>query len=222
MSSIVTAGDEIAGPTTAEIVDRKAARMLDEHALRTIFLEARSANGFVAQPVSREQLAHSVELALMGPTSANNLPARFVFVTTPEAKERLRPALMPGNVEKTMAAPATAIVAVEPNFHQHFDRTFPERAEMLKGVFGGMPEELRFATARDNAILQMGYFIIALRSLGLDAGPMAGFDRATVDQAFFPDGPYKTQYLINIGYGDDTKLFPRLPRFNVDEIARFD
>lgn len=214
--------DEPIVPTLAELVERKAARRLDEHALRSIFLEARTANGFLDRPVSREQLAQAVELALMGPTSANNLPARFVFVTTPEAKERLRPALSPGNLDKTMAAPATAIVAADPNFHERFDRTFPDRATMFKELFANMPAEQRLATAWDNALLQMGYFIVALRSLGLDAGPMAGFDRAAVDAAFFPDGSLRTQYLINIGYGDDTKLFPRLPRFNVDEVARFE
>ena len=222
MSTYPNTVDEAAVPTTAQIVARKAARGLDENALRTIFLDARTANGFLDRPVSRTQLAQALELALLGPTSANNLPARFVFVTSPRAKELLRPALGPGNVDKTMVAPATAIVATDPNFHEHFDRTFPERAVMFKEMFGGMPSEQRLAMAWDNALLQMGYFIIALRSLGLDAGPMAGFDRAAVDAVFFPVGKFRSQYLINIGYGDDTKLFPRLPRFNVDEIARFD
>lgn len=93
---------------------------------------------------------------------------------------------------------------------------------MFKGLFGGLPDAPRRAMAWDNAILQMGYFIIALRSVGLDAGPMAGFDRAVVDAAFFPDGKFASQYVMNLGYGDDTKVFPRLPRFNVDEVARFE
>jgi len=207
--------------TIDQLVDRKAARLLDERALRSIFLEARTANGFLDRPVPRELLAQAVEPALMGPTSANALPKRLVFVTSPEAKERLRPALSAGNLDKTMAAPTTAIVATDLTFYEHFSRTFPDRAEMLRNLFGTMPAELQRGTAWDNAILQMGYFIIALRALGLDAGPMAGFDRDIVDGAFFPDGRFASQYLINIGYGDDTKLFPRLPRFNVDEIASF-
>ncbi len=133
----------------------------------------------------------------------------------------MRPSLSPGNLDKTMAAPTTAIVATDLSFHELFSRTFPDRAEMFKNSFAAMDPELRRAYAWDNALLQMGYFIIALRSVGLDAGPMAGFDRKLVDAAFFPDGRFAAQYLINIGYGDDTKVFARLPRFNVDEIASF-
>lgn len=208
-------------PSLDELIDRKAARGLDEWALRSIFLEARTANGFLDRPVPRELLAQAVELSLLGPTSANALPMRLVFVTSPEAKERLRPSLSPGNLEKTIAAPTTAIVATDLSFHERFSRTFPDRAEMLRNTFAAMEPGQQRGVAWDNAVLQMGYFIVALRSLGLDAGPMAGFDRAIVDAAFFPDGRFASQYLINIGYGDDAKLFPRLPRFNVDEIASF-
>jgi 3-hydroxypropanoate dehydrogenase len=208
-------------PTTDEIVDLKAARELDEAALRTIFLEARTANGFLDYPVHRELLARAVELTLLGPTSANGLPLRLVFVESAEAKEKLRPSLSPGNLDKTMAAPVTAIVATDLKFYEQFPRTFPDRGEMLKGMLAAMEPAAQRAFAWDNAVLQMAYFIVALRSLGLDTGPMAGFDRKIVDEAFFPDGNWASQYLINIGYGDDSKLFPRLPRFNVDEIARF-
>ena len=207
--------------TTDEIVDLKAARELDEAALRTIFLEARTANGFLDYPVQRELLARAVELALLGPTSANGLPLRLVFVESAEAKEKLRPSLLAGNLEKTMAAPVTAIIATDLKFYEQFPRTFPDRGQMLKGMVAAMEPAAQRETAWDNAVLQMAYFIVALRSLGLDAGPMAGFNRKTVDEAFFPDGNWASQYLINIGYGDDSKLFPRLPRFNVDEIARF-
>jgi len=209
-------------PTTDQIVERKAAGVLDERALRSIFLEARSANGFLERPVPRELLARAVELALLGPTSANALPMRIVFVESAEAKERLRPALSPGNVDKTMGAPATAIVATDLHFFEHFPRTFPERGEAMKARFAALEAPAQRAFAWDNALLQMGYFIVAARALGLDAGPMAGFDRALVDAAFFPDGRSVSQYLINLGYADDTKIFPRLPRFNVDEIARFE
>jgi 3-hydroxypropanoate dehydrogenase len=212
----------IAPPTVDEIVELKSARSLDDRALRTIFFEARTANGFVDRPVPRDLLARAVEIALLGPTSANSLPLRIVFVETPEAKERLRPAMAPTNLDKTMATPVNAIIATDLKFYDQFPRTFPERGEMFKGVFGGLPPEARRGMAWDNAMLQMGYFIIALRSVGLDAGPMAGFERSIVDAAFFPDGQFVSQYVINIGYGDDTKVFPRLPRFNVDEIARFE
>ncbi len=208
-------------PTIDEIIELKAARALDERALRTIFLEARTANGFVDRPVPRDLLERAVEIALLGPTSANSLPLRVVFVEAPDAKERLRPAMAPNNLDKTMAAPVTAIIATDLKFYDQFPRTFPERGEMFKGMFGGFHAEARRGMAWDNAILQMGYFIIALRSVGLDAGPMAGFERSIVDAAFFPDGQFVSQYVINIGYGDDKKVFPRLPRFNVDEIARF-
>lgn len=209
-------------PTVDEIVALKAARALDENALRTIFFEARTANGFVDCPVPRDLLVRAVEIALMGPTSANSLPLRIVFVETPEAKERLRPAMAATNLAKTMAAPVTAIIATDLKFYDQFPRTFPERAEMFKGRFGGLPAEAQRGMAWDNALLQMGYFIIALRSVGLDVGPMAGFERSIVDAAFFPDGQFVSQYVMNIGYGDDTKVFPRLPRFNVEEIARFE
>jgi 3-hydroxypropanoate dehydrogenase len=208
-------------PTTDEIVDLKASRELDEAALRTIFLEARTANGFLDYPVHREMLARAVELALLGPTSANALPLRLVFVESAEAKERLRPSLSAGNLEKTMAAPVTAIIATDLKFYEQFPRTFPDRGEMLKGMVAAKEPAVQREFAWDNAVLQMAYFIVALRALGLDAGPMAGFDRKIVDGAFFPDGNWVSQYLINIGYGDDSKLSPRLPRFNVDEIARF-
>jgi len=222
MESSTTAPSYAIDPPTAdEIVELKSARSLDDRALRTIFFEARTANGFLDRPVPRDLIERAVDIALLGPTSANSLPLRIVFVETPEAKERLRPAMSAANLEKTMAAPLTAIIATDLKFYDHFTRTFPERAEMFKSLFGGFPAEARRGMAWDNAVLQMGYFIIALRSVGLDAGPMAGFERSIVDAAFFPDGQFASQYVINIGYGDDTKVFPRLPRFNVDEIARF-
>ena len=190
-----------------QIVELKKARTIDERALRSIFLEARTANGFLDRPVPRELLAQAVELALIGPTSANALPMRVVFVESPEAKERLKPAMSPGNLDKTMAAPATAIVATDLKFYEQFPRTFPARGEAMKETFAGMEPDKQRGFAWDNALLQMGYFIIALRALGLDTGPMAGFDRAKVDAAFFPEGQWVSQYLINIGYGDDAGRF---------------
>jgi 3-hydroxypropanoate dehydrogenase len=208
-------------PTPEQQIAIKAARALDDTALRTIFHEARTANGFLSAPVTREQLEAAIELAELGPTSANTLPLRYVFVESPEAKERLRPALSPGNLDKTMAAPVTAIVAADLQFYENIPRTFPARPEMANNFKGDDKLEFTRGFARDNAILQIGYFIIALRAGGLDAGPMGGFDRPKVDAEFFPDGRLVSIWLINIGYGDDTKTFPRLPRLKPDEIARF-
>ncbi len=208
-------------PTLDEIVGLKSARALDERALGAIFLEARTANGFHDRPVPRDVLDRALEIALLGPTSANTLPLRVVFVQTPEAKERLKPALLPGNVEKTMGAPVTAIIAADLQFFEFLPRNLPGRGEKFQELFAGMEAPAQRAVAWDNAVLQMGYFIIAARAVGLDAGPMGGFDRALVDAAFFPDGRFVSIYLINLGYGDDTKTTPRLPRFAVEEIARY-
>jgi 3-hydroxypropanoate dehydrogenase len=208
-------------PNFEEIIELKSARALSERATETIFTEARTANGFIDRAISHQLLDHALELALLGPTSANMLPMRVIFVESAEAKAKLKPALNEGNREKTMAAPVTAIIAADLNFFEHFPRLFPERGEMFKGMFGGLPAEIQRSTAWDNAVLQMAYFIIALRSVGLDAGPMAGFDRQIVDAAFFAEGRFVSQYLINIGYGDDTKVWPRLPRFEAHDIARY-
>lgn len=208
-------------PTADEIVDIKMATALDEPSLAKIFVEARTANAFLKRPVPHQLLERALDLALLGPTSANSLPLRIVFIESPEAKQRLKPALWEGNRDKTIAAPVTAIIAADLKFFEHFSRLFPQRGEMLKETFGSMPPAAQRANAWDNALLQMAYFIIALRAVGLDAGPMAGFERTVVDQAFFPDGQFVSQYLINIGYADESNMFPRLPRFRADDIARF-
>jgi len=213
---------QIEQPTHDEIVAQKSARAVDERALRTIFTDAHSANRFLPKPVPRELLKRAVELTEHGPTSANTLPLRIVFVESAEAKERLRPALSAGNVDKTMSAPVTAIVAADLEFYEHIPRLFPQKPEM-KNVFAG-PERAEFSRAQAfmNATLQGGYFILAVRSLGLDAGPMGGFDREKTDATFFPDGKLKSIFLVALGYADDTKSFPRGPRFAVDEIVRFE
>jgi 3-hydroxypropanoate dehydrogenase len=208
-------------PTPEEIIEIKAGRALDERALETIFTEARTANGFLDRKIPHQVLDRALELALLGPTSANMLPMRVVFVESADAKEKLKPALNEGNRDKTMAAPVTAIMAADLNFYEHFPRLFPERGEMFKGMFAGLPPEIQRGNAWDNALLQMAYFIVALRSLGLDTGPMAGFERPIVDAAFFPEGRFVSQYLMNIGYGDDTKVWPRLPRFEAHDIAQY-
>src|SRR5580658_2463293 len=207
-------------PTVEQIVALKQGRAIDEHALRSLFLEARTANGFLDVPVPRELFERAVEIAEIGPTSANSLPARYVFVQSPEAKERLKPCVGPSNLAKTMAAPATVIFAADLKFYENFPRTFPTRPEMRERMAGDAVEKVR-EFARDNALLQMGYFTLAARALGLDCGPMAGFDRAKTDAEFFPDGRFISIFLINIGYGDDTKYFPRLPRLEPAEVAQF-
>jgi 3-hydroxypropanoate dehydrogenase len=208
-------------PTLEQAIKIKQQRAIDESSLRTIFLEARTSNGFLDAPVPRELLERAVEIAELGPTSANSLPARYVFVQSPQAKERLRPCVGAGNLEKTMKAPATAIVAADLKFYENFPRTFPTRPQMADNF---SPPEKAASTrefSRDNSILQMAYFMIAARALGLDCGPMAGFDRAKTDAEFFPDGRFISLFLINVGYGDDSKGFPRLPRLAPAEIAQF-
>lgn len=207
-------------PTVAQIVALKQQRAVDEHALRTLFLEARTANGFLDVPVPRELFERAVEIAEIGPTSANSLPARYVFVQSPEAKERLKPCVGAANLAKTMAAPACVIFAADLKFYENFPRTFPTRPEMRERTAAQPLDKIR-ESARDNALLQMGYFLLACRALGLDCGPMAGFDREKTDAEFFPDGRYISIFLINLGYGDDTKYFPRLPRLETAEIATF-
>jgi 3-hydroxypropanoate dehydrogenase len=179
-----------------------------------IFRAARTHNVWLPHPVPSQLLRQAYELASLGPTSANTTPARYVFLTTREAKERLRPALAPGNVEKTMAAPVTAIIAWDTEFHEKLPRLFPQRD--MRSMFLGKPDLIE-ATAFRNSSLQGAYFMLAARSLGLDCGPMSGFDAAKVDAEFFPDGKWKSNFLCNLGYGDSTKLFPRNPRLSFEE-----
>ena len=187
-------------------------------ALDQLFREARTHNFWLDKKVPEALIREAVDLAKMAPTSANTLPARFVFVRSPEAKEKLKPALMPGNVDKTMAAPVTAVVGYYTNFFEHAPRLFPQ-ADIRPWYSGNA--EFAERTAFQNGTLQAAYLILALRSLGLDTGPMTGFNNAAVDEAFFAGTTVKSNILINIGYGDAAKVFPRNPRFDFDEIARF-
>ncbi len=150
----------------------------------------------------------------MGPTSANSSPGRFVFLTTPEAKERLVPALMPTNVDKTRNAPVNVIVASDTEFYNHLPKLFPQRD--MKGAFSSNPAFIEETMMR-NGSLQGAYFIIAARALGLDCGPMSGFDKEKVNKEFFPDGKWKANFLCNLGHGDASKLFPRNPRLDFEE-----
>jgi 3-hydroxypropanoate dehydrogenase len=190
---------------------------LYKEALEQLFTKARTHNGWLDRPVPDSLLREAVDIAKWGPTSANCLPMRVVFVRSAKAKERLAPALSSGNLAKTMAAPATAIVAYDLKFYEHLPRLYP--AADARSWFEG-DEALIQQTAFRNGSLQGAYFILALRALGLDVGPMSGFDNGKVDAEFFTSGAVKSNFLINIGYGDESKLYPRGPRFSFEEIAQ--
>ncbi|MBT2116318.1 malonic semialdehyde reductase [Dyella sp. LX-66] len=193
--------------------------LLSEAALDQLFREARTYNAFLDKPVSDEVLRQVYELAKFGPTSANSSPARIVFVKSAEAKAKLEPHLSEGNRAKTMKAPVTAIVGVDHEFYEHLPRLFPH-ADARSWFVGNQP--MIDTTAFRNATLQGAYLIIAARAAGLDCGPMSGFDNAGVDKAFFADTPnVKSNFLINLGYGDASRdLFPRNPRLSFEEACR--
>ena len=190
---------------------------LDSAALDQIFRAARTHNGF-SGPVSDDDLRAIYDLAKMGPTSANSQPARFVFVRTPAAKARLRPALSPGNLDKTMAAPVTVIFAYDLEFYDNLPRTFPQAD--ARSWFAGAPPAHIERAALLSGTLQAAYFILAARALGWDTGPMSGFDNAKVDAEFFPDGKWKSNFLCNLGRGDPARVYPRNPRLAFDEACR--
>ncbi len=185
--------------------------------LAQAFLDARSFNRFADRPVSAETLQQLYDLAKWGPTAMNSQPARFVFVTSPEAKARLARSLSPGNVEKTLAAPVTVIVAQDTAFYEHLPTQFP--AYDAKPMFEANPA-MAASTAFRNSSLQGAYLIVTARLLGLDAGPMSGFDAAKLDAEFFPDGRWQSNFIINLGYGDAAGNHPRGPRLPFAEAAR--
>ena len=187
---------------------------ISSNAIDQLFREARTHSAWLPDPVPVELLREVYELARLGPTSANSSPARFEFLTTREAKERLRPALAPLNVEKTISAPVTVIVAWDTEFHEQLPKLFPH-ADMRSYFVGNKP--LIEETAFRNGSLQGAYFMLAARALGLDCGPMSGFDAGKVNAEFFPDGKWKANFLCNLGFGDPSKLFPRNPRLEFDE-----
>ena len=192
-------------------------KTIEARSLAQLFTEARTHNVFRDKPVSDELLQKAIELAKMGPTSANQSPMRVVFLRSQAAKERLRPALSPGNLDKTMGAPVVAITAFDEQFYEHLPFLMPHVD--AKSWFSGDPVKAA-RSAFQNGTLQVAYLILALRSVGLDTGPMTGFDNAKVDAEFFPEGHVKSNVLINIGYGDHEKLFPRSPRLSFDQIAK--
>ncbi len=189
-------------------------KALDDAALAALFTEARTHNGWTDDPVSDETLKALYDLVKMGPTSANCSPARFVFVRSAIAKEKLRPALSSGNLEKTMAAPVTVIAAIDNEFYEKLPELFPHAD--ARSWFTSSPA-VSEETAFRNATLQAGYLILAARALGLDTGAMSGFDKGKVDAAFFAGTTWKSNFLINLGHGDPSKLFGRLPRLAFDD-----
>jgi 3-hydroxypropanoate dehydrogenase len=202
---------------------------IDDAALDTLFREARTYTKWQPRPVSDQTLRDLYDILKLAPTSANSSPARFAFLRSKEAKERLRPALAPLNVEKTMNAPVTVIIAYDLKFYEQLPKLFPHSPGMA-ALFMSNPE-LADATAKRNSSLQGAYLIMAARALGLDCGPMSGFDQAKVDeeffaagkpcfgcdQEFFPEGHVKTNFLCNLGYGDPGALHERLPRLRFNE-----
>jgi nitroreductase len=182
-----------------------------------LFLQARTFSAWQDQPVSDELLERLYELLRWGPTGANCCPMRVVFVKSTEAKERLRPCLSPGNVDKTMGAPVTAIVAADMEFYERLPALFPH-ADARSWYAGNAP--LAASTATLNASLQGAYLIMAARALGLDCGPMAGFDKEKTDAAFFAGTAVRSIFLCNLGYGDGAKLHPRLPRLPFVDACR--
>jgi len=188
---------------------------LDDGALDLLFRQARTQNGWREAPVTDAQLRAIYDIMRFGPTSANSCPARFVFLRTPEAKARLLPALSPGNVDKTKAAPVTAIIGYDTRFYERMTKLFAHRPEMATN-FAANPK-LTEITAFRNGTLQGAYFMLAARAAGLDIGGMSGFDNAKVDAEFFPDGRVKSNFLCNIGHGDPSKVLPRLPRLDFEE-----
>lgn len=191
--------------------------VLADAALDQLFRTARTQNAFQDRPVEDSQLRALYDLLKWGPTSANSSPARFVFVKSAEAKQKLAPALSEGNLAKTMAAPVTVIVGHDEDFHEKLPYLFPHTD--AKSWFDG-PREGRREAAFRNGSLQGAYLMMAARALGLDAGPMSGFDNAKVDEAFFAGTAIKSNFLVNLGYGDPAGVFPRLPRLSFDEAAR--
>ena len=197
--------------------ERNTRAELDRASLDQLFREARTNNGWLDRPASDEQLRGIYELMKWGPTSANSSPARIVFLRSREAKQRLVPALAPGNVDQTLQAPVAAIVAQDIEFYERLPELFPH-GDARSWFVGNQP--LIETTAFRNSSLQGAYLILAARALGLDAEPMSGFDNETVDREFFPDRRVKSNFLVNIGYGDPSKLPPRGPRLAFEEAVQ--
>lgn len=189
----------------------------DNKTLDILFRDARTHSAWQNKPVDDATLQAAFDLCKCGPTSVNCSPMRIVFVKTAEAKARLKPCLAEGNVEKTMTAPVTAIIAQDMEFYNHLPKLFPHTD--AKAWFVGKPDYIA-DTASRNAVLQGAYFMIAARAQGLDCGPMSGFDNAKADAEFFTGTAIKSNFLCNLGYGDTSKLYPRSPRFDFADVCK--
>jgi 3-hydroxypropanoate dehydrogenase len=192
--------------------------VLNDESLDLLFREARTHSDWRHEPVEFTLLEQVYDLAKMGPTSANMCPMRIVFVRSKEAKEKLKPCLQAGNVAKTMAAPVTAIIGMEVRFYEQLPRLFLHAD--ARSWFKDLPEQVLEYMALRNGSLQGAYFMLAARALGLDCGPMSGFDNAKVDQAFFVGTSVKSNFLCNLGHGDKTRLYPRSPRLSFAEACQ--
>ncbi len=190
---------------------------LSDEGLDLLFRTARSQNGWLSEPVSDETLKELYELLKWGPTSANSCPARFVFVKSPEAKEKLLPCMAPGNQDKTRQAPVVVIIAQDMEFYEQLPKLMPQRD--YRSMFAGN-QALIEATAFRNSSLQGAYLMLAARALGLDCGPMSGFDSSKVDEAFFAGSTWKSNFICSLGIGDSTKLYPRSPRLDFDDACK--
>jgi 3-hydroxypropanoate dehydrogenase len=189
---------------------------LDEHALSQLFLEARTFSHWQNKPVGATLLQRVYELARLAPTAANSNPMRLTFVRSAHAKERLKPCLSPANVDKTMSAPVTLIVAEDHTFYEQLGFLYPQAN--AKSWYEGNDAKIA-ADAHQNTCLQAAYFILAARACGLDCGPMGGFDKSKVDETFFAGTALKSNLLINLGYGDRGRLHPRNPRLEFEQIS---
>ncbi len=189
--------------------------MLDSEGLNLLFRQARTHTHWLEKPVENDLLRQVYDLAKFGPTSANMCPMRVVFVKSKEGKEKLKPLLDPGNVDQTMLAPVTAIIGMDIRFYEELPKLYPPAD--AKAWFKDLPANVLEYIALRNGSLQGAYFMLAARALGLDCGPMSGFDNAKVDAAFFAGTTVKSNFLCNLGYGDASKLHPRLPRLTFEE-----
>jgi len=190
---------------------------VSDSALDVLFREARTHRSWLPTPVADELIHQVYDLFKLGPTSGNSCPARVLFIKSEEAKARLLPTLAAGNVEKTRTAPVTAIIAYDLEFYEKLPQLNP--ASDMRSVFVGKPELIQ-ETAFRNGSLQGAYLIMAARAMGLDCGPMSGFDAAKVNAEFFPDGKWKVNFVCNLGHGDGAKIHPRQPRLSFDEACR--
>jgi len=194
---------------------------MDRNFIDLVFREGRSQNGWQSREVAVALLEQLYELMKMGPTSVNCSPARIVFVRSADARAKLKEALAPGNVEKTMTAPVVAVIGYDTQFYEQLPRLFPHNPGVKAWFEGEAKRAFAELTAFRNGSLQGGYFIAAARALGLDCGPMSGFDNAKVDAAFFAGTGIKSNFICGLGYGDPSRLFPRSPRLAFKEACRF-